>query len=377
MTGIARMQIEQIYDKHGLNRFIKLPWAVYEGDKNWVPPLVSELTFVLSERNPFFNHAEAAYFIARQNGTDVGRIAAIIDRNYINFHKEQTGFFGYFECMPDFHIAERLIDAASAWLRERGIEIMRGPMNPSTNDECGFLVEGHDSPPMIMMPYTPYRYLDYMTDCGLNKAKDLYAYITNVDEVTAAGRLERLAGGVLNRMPELSVRQANMNRFEHELEVVKDIYNSAWTHNWGFVPMTDKEIESMAKRLKPLLIPELLLIAEVNGDPAAFFMAVPDYNQVLKKINGKLWPIGILKFLWYSRKITDLRVLTLGVKEQYRKKGIEGLLYLEAFRAARKRGYKRAEMSWILEDNILTQRAAEMMGGKLYKKYRIYEKNLN
>jgi len=370
------MQIELVSDTKGIDRFIRFPWAVYEGDPNWVPPLTSEMEFILGEKNPFFHHAEAAYFLAREGGAVVGRIAAIIDRNHINIHNEQAGFFGYFECLPDFHIAERLIGAAGAWLKDRGIEVMRGPINPSTNDECGFLLEGFDSPPMIMMPYTPPRYLDYMEDCGLAKAKDLFAYLAVIPEVTTGGRLERLTSGVKARVPGLTVRPANMRQFHRELEAVKEIYNSAWSHNWGFVPMTDEEIESLAKRLKPLIVPELLIMVEVNGSPAAFFMAVPDYNQVFRRLNGRLGPAGIMKFLWYSRKISDIRVLTMGVKEEYRKKGIEGLLYLESFKAAMKKGYQRAEMSWILEDNVLMQRGCELMGGKLYKKYRIFEKRL-
>ena len=370
------MQIEQVSDKKGLDLFILFPWKVYQGNPNWVPPLISEMKFILGDKNPFFHHAEAAYFLARKDGVIVGRIAAIVDRNHINIHKEQAGFFGFFECLRDVAIAQGLINAAAAWLRERDIEIMRGPMNPSVNDECGFLLDGFDSPPMIMMTYTPQYYLDYMERSGLTKSKDLFAYISVIKDVSAGGRLEKLASGVRTRVPGLTIRPVNMKQFQRELETVKDIYNSAWSHNWGYVPMTDEEIESMAKRLKPLIVPELLIMAEVNGSPAAFFMAVPDYNQVLSKINGRMGPVGIMKFLWYSRKIRDIRVLTMGVKEEYRKRGIEGLLYLESFKAAMKKGYERAEMSWILEDNVLMQRGCELMGGKLYKKYRIYEKRL-
>jgi len=370
------MQIEQVSDKKRLDQFILFPWKVYQGNPNWVPPLISEMKFILGDRNPFFHHAEAAYFLARKDGDVVGRIAAIVDRNHINIHKEQAGFFGFFECLPDVTVAQDLLNAAAAWLRERDVEIMRGPMNPSVNDECGFLLDGFDSPPMIMMTYTPPYYLEYMERCGLTKSKDLFAYISIIKDVSAGGRLEKLAAGVRARVPGLTVRPANMKQFQRELETVKDIYNSAWSHNWGFVAMTNEEIEAMAKRLKPLIVPELLIMAEVNGSPAAFFMAVPDYNRVLSKINGRLGPVGIVKFLWYSRRIRDIRVLTLGVKEEYRKKGIEGLLYLESFKAAMKKGYERAEMSWILEDNVLMQRGCELMGGKLYKKYRIYEKKL-
>lgn len=370
------MQIDLVSNNHDLDQFIRFPWKIYAGDKNWVPPLISEVKFILSEKNPFFQHAEAAYFLARKKGEVVGRIAAIIDRNHINIHNEQAGFFGFFECIPDFEVAKRLMETAEDWLKKKDIEIMRGPMNPSANDECGFLVEGFDSPPMIMMTYTPKYYLDYMERYGLVKAKDLFAYMVIVDDVAVVDRLERLSRGVHKRVPGLAVRPANMKKFDRELEIIKDIYNSAWSKNWGFVPMTDEEIDSMAKRLKPLIVSDLLIIAEVDGKPAAFFMVVPDYNEVLQKIDGKLFPFGVFKFLWYSRKIAGIRGITLGVKEEYRRKGIEGLLYLESFRAAKRRGYKRAEMSWILEDNYLVQKGCELMGGKLYKKYRIYEKKI-
>jgi GNAT superfamily N-acetyltransferase len=371
------MQIAQVTNKNDLAQFIRFPWNVYQDSPNWVPPLISEMEFILGDENPFYHHAEAAFFLARKNGEIAGRIAAIVDRNHINIHKEQCGFFGFFECLPDAAAAAKgLLDAAATWLRERNIELMRGPMNPSTNDECGFLLEGFDVPPMIMMTYTPHYYLDYMEQYGMVKSKDLYAYLSVIKEVSSGDRLERMAAAVKKRVPGLAVRPARMKQFRKELEAVKDIYNSAWSHNWGFVPMTDQEIESMAKRLKPLIVPELLIMAEINGDPAGFFMAVPDYNQVLSRINGRLGPIEIVKFLWYSRKISDIRVLTLGVKEEYRKKGIEGLLYLESFKAAMRKGYERAEMSWVLEDNEPMKKGCELMNGKLYKKYRIYEKKI-
>ncbi len=370
------MQIEQISGANAMDRFIRFPWKVYEGNPNWVPPLLSEVKFVLSDANPFFRHAEAAYFLARKNGGVVGRIAALIDRSHVALHNEQAGFFGYFECLPDPVVAGKLLDAASSWLKERNMEVMRGPMNPSTNDECGFLLEGFDSAPMIMMPYTPAYYLDYMEQCGLTKAKDLYAYISVIADVSSGKKLESLASAVKKKIPDLVVRPANKKEFRKELDALKDIYNAAWSHNWGFVPMTDEEIESMAKRLKPLIVPELLIMAEVHGKPAGFFMAVPDYNQVFSRINGRLGPLELVKFFWYSRKISDIRVLTMGVKEEYRKRGIEGLLYLESFKAAKRKGYRRAEMSWVLEDNTLMKKGCELMGGNLYKKYRIYEKRL-
>lgn len=370
------MEIVQVSDSRGIDRFIRFPWKVYKSSPNWVPPLISEVKFILSDKNPFFRHAEAAYFLAWKDGEVVGRVAAIIDRNHINIHNEQAGFFGFFECLPDPYVAQELIAAAEKWLKERDIEIMRGPMNPSTNDECGFLVEGFDSPPMIMMTYTPPYYLDYMEKCGLSKAKDLYAYISIIKEVAAGSRLEKLSSKIKDRLPGLTIRPMNMKYFNKELAAVKDIYNSAWSKNWGFVPMTDEEIESMAKRLKPLVVPELAIMAEVDGKPAGFMLTVPDYNQVLARLNGKLGLLEIIKFLWYARNITDIRVIIMGVKEEYRRKGIEGLLFLESFKAAQRKGYVRSEMSWVLEDNVAMQKGCELMGGKVYKKYRVYEKRL-
>jgi hypothetical protein len=370
------MKIDLVSDKQGMDAFIRFPWSVYRGNPNWVPPLISEMRFLLSDKNPFFRHAEAAYFLAVRQGRICGRIAAIIDRNHINIHGEQCGFFGFFECLPDPDVASALLDAAGSWLKARDLEIMRGPMNPSSNDECGFLLEGFDSPPMVMMTYTPQYYLEYMERAGMIKAKDLYAYISVIKDVSAGDRLERLAAALRARTPGLVVRPANMRHFKKELEAVKEIYNSAWSRNWGFVPMTDEEIDSMAKRLKPLIVPDLLIMAEIGGKPAGFFMAIPDYNQVLSKLDGKLGPVEMIKFFWYSRKISDIRVLTMGVKEEFRKKGIEAMLYLESFKAAMRRGYVRAEMSWILEDNELMKKGCETMGGKVYKKYRVYEKKL-
>lgn len=372
------MDIEEVNGAAGLREFIRFPWKVYQGNPHWVPPLKSDVAFLLSEKNnPFFQHAEAACFLARKNGETVGRIAAITNRNHIQFHNEQAGFFGFFDCLPGYDVARELLDTAASWLKARDIEIMRGPMSPSTNDECGFLLEGFDAPPMIMMTYTPAYYLDYMARYGLSKARDLYAYIVTIKDVAASGRLERLAGAVRRRVPGLTVRPANMKQFPREVETLQEVYNSAWSHNWSFVPMTEAETGAMAKRLKPLIMPELMIMAEINGKPAGFIVALPDYNQVLGRLNGALGFSGIAKFLWYSRKISDIRVMAMGVAKEYRKKGIEGLLYLESFKAAVKKGYQRAEMSWILEDNILMQRGCELMGGKLYKKYRIYEKKIS
>ncbi len=366
------MEVISVKDKKSLAEFIRLPWEIYRNDPNWVPPLIKEIEFLFSNKNPFWQHSENKLFLLKKDGKYLGRIAGIIDCNHINIHQENCGFFGFFESVNDYQIAEELLNAVKEYLREKKMVFMRGPVNPSTNDECGFLIEGFDSPPQIMMTYNPKYYLELIERYGMKKAKDLYAYLGPVTGEPIA-RLSRLSESVKRREKDLVVRPINLKIFAEELGKIKQIYNSAWSKNWGFVPMTDGEIESMAERLKPLVVPEILQIAEFDGKPAGFIMAIPDYNQVMKRINGKLNLSGIIKFLWYKNKIDAIRLVTLGVCPEYRKKGIDGLLYLEALKGAMKKGYKYCESSWILEENILTQRAAEFMGGKLYKKYRIYD----
>lgn len=370
------MRIVHVVDRREMELFIRLPWTVYEGDPHWVPPFVSDMEYVLGPDNPFFQHAESAYFLALEGETAVGRIGAFIDRNHINRHNEQVGFFGFFECLPDFHVAEALIHAAGAWLQERAIEVMRGPTNPSTNDTCGFLLEGFDSPPTVMMPYSPRRYLDYMEDCGLSKVKDLYAYTTSIHDVSSIDRIEKAAAAVRRRMPGVVVLPLDLGRFTEELALIKDIYNSAWSRQWGFVPRTDEEIDGLARQWKPLIVPELISIATVQGEPAGFLMALPDYNQIMHKVPERRGFFANLRFRWHARRITGMRVMTLGVKETFRRRGLEVLLYLDAFRAATRKGYEQAEMSWVLEDNVLMQRGCELMGGTLSKRYRIFEKRL-
>lgn len=367
------IRIEKVEDEKGLKDFIKLPYKLYEKDPYWVPFLLSDQKALFSRKNPFFEHAEATFFIAKKEDTPVGRIAAILNHRHIEFHNEKAGFFGFFDSVNDQEIASALLDSVRAWLRSKEMEIMRGPMNFSTNEECGFLIEGFDSSPFLLMPYNPPYYLKLIEDYGLVKAKDLFAYIIDVPE-DLESRVVRIADKA--RSLGATVRRLDMKRFDAEIEAFKGVYNTAWEKNWGFIPMTEEEIEWMAERLKQLIVPELALIAEIEGKPAGFFLALPDYNQVLKRLNGQLTPLNILKLLWYSRKITDIRVLIMGVLKEHRKKGIDALIYNEAWKAAREKGYKRTEFSWVLEDNIPVHKAAELIGARLYKKYRIYEMEL-
>lgn len=362
------MEICEVNKKNSLLDFIKFPYQVYKNDANWVPPQIKNVQFILGEKNPFWEHAEKVLFLLKDKNKVVGRIGGIINYNHNNFHRENCGFFGFFECLMDYTYAKRLLDEVGNWLKEKDVEIMRGPMNPSMNDECGLLVEGFDSAPFLMMAYNPKYYVDYIEKYGLKKAKDLFAYLCEVS-LTQVERLERIAKRVKEK--GITIRPINLKGFHYDLVKVKEIYNTTWSKNWGFVPMTDKEIDSMAEQLRHLLIPNLCLIVEMESTPAGFILSLPNYNEVLRYMNKSLW--GLMKFLWHLQKIKSLRVMAMGIKPEYQKKGIDALLYSEFLKSAHKRGYYQCECSWILEDNILMQRVAEMVGGQLYKKYRIYE----
>lgn len=356
-------------------QFIRFPFTLYRKDPLWTPPLISEVLWILGDENPFWRHAEKQLFLAMENNTVLGRIAAIIDRNFIEIHKEKSGFFGFFESVNNAQVCESLMESASDWLQMKGMDRMLGPANPSTNDEVGLLIEGFDTPSRIMMPYNPLYYVRLIESCGFRKAKDLLAYFMNVGD----GPLERLssfAASVRRKEPGLIIRSLDRRHFEREVDRVLSVYNQAWEENWGFVPWTEEEFLETAKRLKSLLDPRIALIAEIDARPVGMLLAIPDYNEVTIRLNGKLTPWAILKFLYFKNRIKGIRLMILGVVNQYRRRGVDGLLYYESLNNALKAGYRSCEFSWILEDNVMTCRAAEMMGGKEYKRYRMYQKQL-
>ncbi len=366
------LRVEEVRNQKDLMSFIRFPWEIYRGDRYWVPPLLKDQLSRFSSTHPFRSHSEMILFLAHRGEKIAGRIAGIIDHNYIQFHQEKVGFFGFFESIPEAEVAGTLLARVADWLKGQGIEKMAGPMNPSTNDECGLLVEGFDSFPCLMMPYNPPSYPSYLEGFGLKKRMDLYALLLE-ESTFQLDRLDRITERLRKREPRLHVRPINLSRFDEELKIVKEIYNQAWSKNWGFVPMTDEEINLAAKDLKPLVVSDLILFAYWENEPVAFSVSLPDYNEVLRHLNGKIGLLGGLKFLYYSRKIRKIRVMLLGVKHAFQKKGAEGLLYIETFRNGIKKGYQRAECSWILEENVLMQHGIEAMGGKRYKTYRIYE----
>jgi len=366
------LNVWEVRNEKDLMVFIRFPWKIYQGDRYWVPPLIKDQLLKFSPNHPFYSHSEMILFMADKGGQTVGRIAGIIDHHYIKFHQENVGFFGLFESTSDPDVAEMLLSKVGGWLKEHGMEKMAGPMNPSTNDECGLLVEGFDISPCLMMPYNPRYYPSLLEGSGLKKAMDLYAYWLE-ESFFLDDRLFRITERLIKRNPQLRVRPINLRQFDEELKIVKEIYNHAWSRNWGFVPLTEEEIDDLGKNLKPLVVPDLVLFAYWGDEPIGFSVSLPDYNEVLKHLNGKLGLLGIFKFFYYSKKIKTLRVMLLGIKQAFQKKGVEGLLYLETSKRSFKKGYPQAECSWILENNPLMQHGIEAMGGKRYKTYRIYE----
>lgn len=370
-TGI---KIEEVLTRAQKRNFLRLPWSIYEEDPNWVPPLLMERkAFIDPKKNPFFQHAEVALFLARKDKKACGRIAAIINHNHNAFHNDRVGFFGLFECINDQDVANSLFDKASSWLRQRGMDVMRGPMSFSTNEEVGLLIHGFHESPMIMMPYNPPYYATLLEHYGFTKAKDLLAFIRTAEDMPE--RLYRIAEKVKER-GKFRIRKVRMKQIREEILVFKKVYESAWERNWGFVPMTEAEIDHMAKELKRILDPDLVFFVEVDDKVVGFSLALPDINQALKKVNGRLFPLGLFKLLYYSKKIDQVRVLLLGVAQGYRRLGIDVVLYLETFREGIKKGYKRGEFSWILEDNEAMIRPLRSIGAEHYKTYRVYDLSL-
>jgi hypothetical protein len=353
--------------------FIKLPWKLYRDNPAWVPPLVGDQKTLLSrEKNPFFQHATVEYFLAEDEGEIVGRIAAIHDPSYIAFQDESVGFFGFFESVNDQAVADALFAAARSWLAGKGVAVMRGPTNPSTNDTLGLLVDAFDIPPVVMMPYNHDYYPALFEAAGLVKAKDLLAYWLAEDKMRI-DRLERFVE-LLKKRHNLRLRPVNLKKLDEELPVFKEIYNDAWEKNWGFVPWTDAEIDHLGAELAPVADPELIMFAYKDDIPVGFSLSLPDLYQALIHVkSGRLLPFGIFKLLYWSRKVDHVRVLAMGVRKGYRNLGLDALFYHRTFRYAETVGQQRGECSWILEDNHSMRAAMEKMGGEVYKTYRIYD----
>jgi GNAT superfamily N-acetyltransferase len=361
-----------------LKKFIAFPYRLHRGDPQWVPPLRMDMRKLLSRRkNPFFQHAEAEYFLAERRGGGsaevVGRIAAIHNRGHNEFHEDTVGFYGFFESINDQSVADSLFHAAASWLKQRGLTVMRGPVSFSTNDECGLLIDGFDLPPAVLTPYTPAHYVDLTERAGFTKARDLFLYQSVNDQLP-----ERLIRGaqLIAKRKKITLRSIDMKRFSEEVELIKKVYNSAWERNWGFIPMTEAEIDHLAKDLKPVIVPELVVFAEREGELIGFAVALPDLNVALKtNPSGRLFP-GILKILWKARKITRLRIMLLGVVPEYRRYGADALMYHWIWDKGYALGYRWGEAGWILEDNAAMNNGLLRMGFERYKTLRLFDRPL-
>jgi GNAT superfamily N-acetyltransferase len=372
------LRVRAARTRRDLKRFINLPYRLHARDPVWVPPLRRDVELLLSRsRNPFFEHAEAEYFLAERNGEVVGRVAAISNRLHNETHGDRVGFFGFFESIDDQATANVLIETAAAWCRERSHDVLRGPASFSVNDECGLLVQGFECSPTLMMPHNPRYYVDLIERAGFTKAKDLWVYQGGSEEHYVPVP-ERLARGteLIRQRQGITLRALNLMDFQGEVERIKELYNAAWEKNWGFVPMTDHEIDHLAEQFRPVVIPELVPIAEKDGRMIGFGITLPDLNVVFRgNRSGRIFPV-ILKVLWAlrMRKIRRARILLLGILPEYRGKGVDAMLYHWIWTRSGERQIYWGEAGWILEDNPAMNAGLEKMTFRVYKTYRLYDR---
>lgn len=372
----SAVHIVEVTTRRDRDRFITFPERLYRGNPHWVPPLVVERREFLDPRkNPFFEHAKVRLFLAVDDASVVrGRIAGIVNGHHLATHRDGVGFFGLFECEHDPAVAGLLCDAAAGFLRSHGLRLMRGPENLSVNDEIGLLTDGFDSPPAILMPYNPPYYRDLLLGLGFRPAMRLWAYQAEASD----GVPERLrqAVALARRRQGLAIRSIDKKRWDDDVRRIHRVYTEAWQDNWGAVPMSEREFAHLTGALRQVADLELCLIAEVGGEPAGFSLALPDLNQALIHVGGRLLPFGLLKLAWYRRRIDTLRLLTMGVVKGYRNKAVDVCLYHESIERGLAKGYRRMEMSWILESNLAMNRVLQKFGARIAKTYELYDRDL-
>ncbi len=380
-AGGAALRVAPVEDRAGLERFIRLPMSLYREDPNWVAPrLVERRDHLNPAKNPFFDEAEVCFWLALRGERCVGRISAQVNRAHLRQHRDQTGHFGFLEAVDDAEVFAALLTTAGDWLRSRGMRRMTGPFSLSINDECGLLVEGFDSPPSMMMGHAHPYYAAQLAAQGFTKAMDLLCYRyeqTATMPASVAAFIEKA-----QRTEELRVRPMNMARYDEELRGLIDIFNDAWSENWGFIPFSAAEIKHLAKNLRPLVRPEFVAIAELVGEPAAMAVSLPNLNEAIADLDGRLLPFGWAKLLWRLkvRSTKSVRVPLMGVRKRHQGGGMGAALALSVIDAInryhRDHGVESAELSWILQTNHPMRRMIETLGGEAYKTYRIYERSL-
>lgn len=376
------ISVREVSGRKGNKEFIRMVWPLHANQKNWVPPIeMDRMRLIDVDKNPFYKHARIRLFIAERGGQAVGRIAAIVNDVHNRTHDDKIGFFGFFESINDQNVANALLNAASDWLREQGMERVRGPISPSTNDEVGLLIDGFDHIPSALMPWNPAYYVDLLANAGFKLEKRLLAWqITYPDCMT--DKLVRVTAALKQR-GKIHIRSLSMKRFPDEVNNIKHIYNQAWQPNWGFVPMTDEEMNAMAYELKQIIDPDLVVFAEKEGEekPIGFALAVPNINEAMKMgkpipPGAKNLPTAIMNLMTNKKKISSMRIVILGVLPKYQGKGVDAMLYRELMEQGLAKGMLNGEASWVLEDNTMMNRAAEMMNATAYKTYGVYEKGL-
>jgi GNAT superfamily N-acetyltransferase len=369
------LDVRPVVSKRDLTTFIKLPWRLYRNDPLWVPPLIAERRqFLDPAKNPWFEHGQAQLFLAWRDGRAVGRISAQVDRIFNEFQGNDWGLFGFFECENDAEAAAALLGAAERWLRARGRERMVGPADFTLNDECGVLVDGFERPPIILTNWTKPYYPALLEGAGMVKAMDTLMWNLEIED---RDRVHPTIWKVAERVESkhgITVRPMRKRDLANEIDRFLEVYNAAWEKNWGFSPLTEKEVRHYAKTLKPLLDEHWAFIAEKDGETVGAALSLPDYNQVLKRMNGRLLPFGWAKFLFYRRKIDRVRVFALGVKREWQHTGIAARFYQLHFDSAAVTPQTGGEMGWILESNSSMNRAMEGMGGRVVRRYRMYER---
>jgi hypothetical protein len=374
VTGIDIVTVER---ESELRDFIELPWKIYAAQSRWVPPLKKEVRRMLDPaRHPFWESSERILFLARRGSETVGRIAGIIDRCYNQFHGEQMGIWGFFECADDQEAATALFSSVETWVRQKGMTFVRGPLNPSTNYEVGLLIEGFDYPPALMMTYNPPYYPGLVQSCGFAKEKDLLAFLIDGGDYQLPEWMDSLAGRIA-RKKGIHIRGINPKDADAEFALIREIYNDSWSSNWGFVPLSNNEIRDIQKNVMKFADPDLAFFIYYEDEPAAVSVIFPDINPLLKRLNGRIGIMGLVKALLYRREIRGMRLLIFGVKEKYRQMGIPMLAFHHIYEVVRaKEKYRYLELGWTLEDNESINSLIEESGAKRYKKYRIFRKPL-
>lgn len=368
------VEVRPVVSRADLRRFVKYPFEIYHNDPHWVPPLILEEKRRFDPRkNPFYEHARMDLFLAERDGKTVGRVAAIDDDNHNATHDDNLSFFGFFEA-ADEDVAAELFGRVEGWAQNRGRDAVRGPANPNMNEGSGFQVNAFDTDPFVLMPYNPPEYPEYAEAAGYGKVKDLHAYIFE-SEWEVGEKMVRVAERV-RRRHALVVRPANMRRLGAELKLLKQVFNEGWVQNWGFVRYTDAEFDRLVRELRLIVDPDLILFVEIGGRTAGVALCIPDANQVLKRARGRLFPGGIIAYLNRKNVIDQFRMVILGLLPEWRGKGLEAVMIDEIYKNALRKGYRRCELSWVLEDNRAIIRGLEASGTQLYKVYRLYQRDL-